>query len=125
MSLRLGDQALKILQTLLIEVAAFRVAVAFHGDDVIELAHAGVTLVGFRAYRDHRPYTPTELAELARTAREAGAVLVTTEKDLSRMLPLGAGIEPDRLLVLRIEAAIADERALLEPVLAAARGAGR
>lgn len=90
-----------------------------------DLERAGVTLVGFRAYRDHRPYTPPELAELDRAARDADAVLVTTEKDLSRIVPLAAVIEPARLLALRIEATITDEPALMQRVRAAIAGPAR
>ncbi|WP_259780592.1 tetraacyldisaccharide 4'-kinase [Aestuariispira ectoiniformans] len=40
---------------------------------------------GFHAFPDHHPYTEGDLALLLETAHSAGALLVTTEKDLVRV----------------------------------------
>jgi len=87
-----------------------------------DLERSGVELVGFRAFRDHRPYPPAELAELERAAGAHGAVLVTTDKDFSRIASRVAGFERGRLLVLRIEATIEDETALWRLVRATLGG---
>jgi tetraacyldisaccharide 4'-kinase len=49
------------------------------------LRAAGVTLVGAQAFADHHPYAPSELAGLARDAARAGATLLTTPKDFTRL----------------------------------------
>ena len=46
-------------------------------------------MVGTQAFRDHHPYRAADIAEIARRAASARADLVlTTEKDLMRLLPL-------------------------------------
>jgi tetraacyldisaccharide 4'-kinase len=49
------------------------------------LKAAGVTLSDFAAFADHQPYDETTLLVLERQAAEAGAVLLTTEKDWARL----------------------------------------
>ncbi len=50
---------------------------------------AGVALVGERFFRDHRWYCGADLDAIERAARRAGAeILVTSEKDAVRLLPL-------------------------------------
>jgi len=51
------------------------------------LGEAGFTLKGNRRFRDHHRFTPAEADALVDEARRAGAtLLVTTEKDLMRIL---------------------------------------
>jgi tetraacyldisaccharide 4'-kinase len=38
-----------------------------------------------RAFPDHHPYDETDLSSLVRAAEQAGALLVTTEKDAARI----------------------------------------
>jgi tetraacyldisaccharide 4'-kinase len=53
--------------------------------DVVVL---GCTVAGTRAFRDHHPYSRADLDALVMEAAAAGAgALVTTEKDLVRLLP--------------------------------------
>jgi tetraacyldisaccharide 4'-kinase len=53
-----------------------------------DLTTAGYTIAGTRAFRDHHPYSRRDLEALIAQSRAAGAdVLVTTEKDLVRLLP--------------------------------------
>lgn len=64
----------------------------------------GCTLVATRAFRDHHPYTRAELDALAAQASDAGAVaIVTTEKDLVRMLPYRPFRMPVRAMTLTME----------------------
>jgi tetraacyldisaccharide 4'-kinase len=81
------------------------------------LAVAGVMLAGRRAFADHHPYTPSELAALAAEARAAGAVLLTTPKDMARLPPE----QRHGIAVAGVALAWADEaalEALLEQVMA-------
>jgi tetraacyldisaccharide 4'-kinase len=53
-----------------------------------DVTAAGCTVAGTRAFRDHHPYSRRDLDALAAASRAAGAdALVTTEKDLVRLLP--------------------------------------
>lgn len=53
------------------------------------LEGSGVVVAGHETFRDHHPYTPADLARIAARVRETGAeVVLTTEKDLVRLLPL-------------------------------------
>lgn len=47
----------------------------------------GAEIVATRSFPDHAPYERTMLARLAADARNAGAQLVTTEKDAARLPP--------------------------------------
>jgi tetraacyldisaccharide 4'-kinase len=49
------------------------------------LRGAGVSLAGERAFADHHPYAAAELAALAAEAEAAGALLLTTPKDMARL----------------------------------------
>ena len=49
------------------------------------LRAAGVTLAGIWAFADHHPYTEADLAALRRDAHGAGAMLLTTPKDIARL----------------------------------------
>jgi len=54
-----------------------------------DLAAAGWQVVGELPFRDHHPFTRADLDRIARRAAAAGADLVlTTEKDRVRLLPL-------------------------------------
>jgi tetraacyldisaccharide 4'-kinase len=53
------------------------------------LREAGWTIAGTASFADHYRYRARDLAEAARAARAAGAAaIMTTEKDLMRLLPL-------------------------------------
>lgn len=82
-----------------------------------DLIAAGTAVVGFEAFRDHHPFDAATWRELLDRARRAGASLVTTEKDLARLLtldePLLAGAP---LLALRIEACVWDEGVISDAV---------
>lgn len=85
-----------------------------------DLAAVGVMTAGFHAFRDHQPYSLAGWDALVEEARTLGAPLVTTEKDLSRLLAAaGASLGRAELFVLRIETVAWDEALLL----AAVRGA--
>ncbi|MFA5949930.1 MAG: tetraacyldisaccharide 4'-kinase [Hyphomicrobium sp.] len=49
------------------------------------LERLGAHLVGAVAFRDHRPFTKPDAERLLMAAADAGAQLVTTEKDLARL----------------------------------------
>ena len=51
------------------------------------LEAAGVTLNARHVFADHHPYSQAELTALKSNAAKAGAMLVTTEKDLTRIAP--------------------------------------
>ncbi len=54
-----------------------------------EAREAGFDVAGTQAFRDHHPFSPADVADIARRAAGARADLVlTTEKDLMRLLPL-------------------------------------
>lgn len=79
-----------------------------------DLHGQGIELVDFRAFADHHPYTAEELRELQDDATEAGATLVTTEKDLARIeWRDDGGTTP---VALRIEARIWSPDALWKMV---------
>ena len=55
-----------------------------------QLERAGLDVRERLTYRDHHPYTPADLHRIERTLAEANAALVvTTEKDLTRLASLG------------------------------------
>jgi tetraacyldisaccharide 4'-kinase len=81
------------------------------------LEGAGVMLAGRRAFADHHPYAPAELAALAAEAQAAGAVLLTTPKDMARLPP----VQRQGIAVAGVRLAWSDEaalEALLEQVMA-------
>jgi tetraacyldisaccharide 4'-kinase len=51
------------------------------------LEEGGARIVAFHGFPDHHPYAESELKRLANQAAEAGAVLLTTEKDWIRLNP--------------------------------------
>jgi tetraacyldisaccharide 4'-kinase len=74
------------------------------------------TLVGSRAFADHHAYRDLDLVDLSRAAETAGAeILVTTEKDWTKLNALTTGIA---LPLFRVEMAIqfreGDEEGLLK-----------
>jgi tetraacyldisaccharide 4'-kinase len=78
-------------------------------------------VVGHSRFTDHHRYSNAELEAALRRARDAGAALVTTEKDAVR---LDARLAPPReLLVFHSALEIVDEAPLLERLLATARRA--
>ncbi len=53
------------------------------------LEGSGVAVAGHDVFRDHHPYTAADLARIAARVRETGAgAVLTTEKDLVRLLPM-------------------------------------
>jgi len=82
-----------------------------------DLEDAGVAIASFRAFRDHQPYTVAKWDELAAHAASLNVPLVTTEKDLSRLEAVaGASLAKAPLIVMRIEADVWDEEALMSAV---------
>jgi tetraacyldisaccharide 4'-kinase len=68
----------------------------------------GADIVATKHFGDHHIYTSSEIARLKATAREAGAMLVTTEKDFVRMTE----VEREGITVLPVRAAIDNTKAL-------------
>jgi len=89
-----------------------------------ELAAAGWELAGTAAFADHYRYRPADVARLVAAARAAGAwAIMTTEKDLMRLIPLApfalpvcyvpldTAIEPGEAFRRWLGERLADERA--------------
>jgi tetraacyldisaccharide 4'-kinase len=74
------------------------------------LKAAGVRLKGFKAFADHQPLTPDDIAHLQTQAQAAGAQLITTQKDWTRLAPEDRA----RIKVLRIRAKFEDETRLIQ-----------
>jgi tetraacyldisaccharide 4'-kinase len=89
----------------------------------LDLLAQGVELVEFRIHPDHHPYTVAEISELSELARHSDAVLVTTEKDLSRLAWSGEAVTGAPLCALRIEAEPYEPESLLRAVREAAQKA--
>jgi tetraacyldisaccharide 4'-kinase len=91
-----------------------------------ELRDAGWVVSGEQAFRDHHQFTPRDVAHIVQAAEDARAVMVlTTEKDLMRLLPLRPLPMPLAWVPLRVTVEPAAEfRAWLGGRLAAARDAG-
>ena len=67
------------------------------------LREAGCDLVHFEAFPDHRPFAEADLQALAARAAEAGAGLVTTEKDWARLPLAWRAPRPPRPVRARFE----------------------
>ena len=92
---------------------------------VAEAVEGGFDVAGELAFGDHHPYVAADVARIAQQARAASAAIVlTTEKDLVRLLPLRPW--PFRLAVrpmsVRVEPADRFAEWLLERVQTAASG---
>jgi tetraacyldisaccharide 4'-kinase len=72
------------------------------------LEAAGARIAGTKAFPDHHEYTARELESVKRMAAQAGAVVVTTEKDFFRIAPPFR----DRIMVFPVHAAFADDAEL-------------
>ncbi|MGJ3260512.1 MAG: tetraacyldisaccharide 4'-kinase [Rhodospirillales bacterium] len=72
------------------------------------LADAGVTLAATHAFADHHAFRPDELKPLIAAANDAGAVLVTTAKDIVRV----PGDLRTHVTPFPVQLAWEDERAL-------------
>ncbi len=84
----------------------------------LEDLHAqGVEVLASRLFPDHHAYGERDRQELAALSRQAGATLVTTEKDLVRFPVVPAG--GPGVCALRIETQVHDREALLGLVQAA------
>ncbi len=90
-----------------------------------DLAGAGWTVAGTRAFRDHHRYTRRDVTAIVDAARAAQATIVlTTEKDLMRLLPFRPLPLPLAWVPLRVTIEPpAEFRAWLAGRLAAARPA--
>jgi tetraacyldisaccharide 4'-kinase len=87
-----------------------------------DVSAAGVVVVGRSFFRDHHRFRAHELACVAERARRAGAdAIVTTAKDAVRLE--SASFIDLPVIVLSIEARVADEARLRERLLAAVRRA--
>jgi tetraacyldisaccharide 4'-kinase len=87
-----------------------------------DVSAAGVAVAGRAFFRDHHRFRAHELASVAEQARRAGAdAIVTTSKDAVRLD--SAAFTGLPVIVLSIEARVADEARLRERLLAAVRGA--
>jgi len=74
----------------------------------------GVAVAAFEPFRDHHPYTVAELGRLRRRAEAEGAVLVTTEKDMARLIALPDGAHA--VAAVRIEVEFDDDTPLWRAV---------
>jgi tetraacyldisaccharide 4'-kinase len=72
------------------------------------LADLGADIVEENGFADHHSYTAAELARLKARARNAGAILMTTEKDFVRLSPA----DRDGIAVLPVTAQFEDQTAL-------------
>ncbi len=77
------------------------------------LAGQGVKILDEVVFPDHHAYTETDMSEVRRRAEDCGAELVvTTEKDVGKIVPLLH--QNDRLLALRLGTEILEGRERLE-----------
>ncbi len=65
----------------------------------------GARIVGHKAFPDHHPYSAQEIEALKQEAANAGALLVTTEKDLVRI----AANQRDGIVAVPVHAVFADD----------------
>lgn len=89
-----------------------------------EARSAGYEVAASLAFADHHPYGPADVARIGATLRETGAALVvTTEKDLMRLLPLRPW--PFRVAVRQMQVRVEPDAFLpwLQQRLVAARAA--
>ena len=88
-----------------------------------ELSRTGWEVAATRAFRDHHPYSARDMASLFELAAKTGAcALLTTEKDLVRMLPHRPFHHPVGWLPLTMKPEPAEKfRAWLTSAVAAAR----
>jgi tetraacyldisaccharide 4'-kinase len=85
------------------------------------LRDGGWTVVAEQAFRDHYRYSRADVAAIAARARAAGATrVVTTEKDMMRLLPYRPWPLPIEAVPLSIE--LDDRASFAAWLLAAARG---
>jgi tetraacyldisaccharide 4'-kinase len=88
-----------------------------------DLRSAGWTVAGAMTFRDHHPYSRRDLARIVDAARSAGAsAVVTTEKDLVRLLRFRPFAMPVTAVALTIEP---DPRAEFRKWLAGSIAAAR
>ncbi|SON54648.1 Tetraacyldisaccharide 4'-kinase [Hartmannibacter diazotrophicus] len=92
-----------------------------------QLRAEGFTVSEQVAFADHHPLSEAEASGLLRTAEERGLTLVTTEKDLARLVGLSGarGELLARTSAIGVDLVFDDEPALTELVLGAMSGACR
>jgi tetraacyldisaccharide 4'-kinase len=97
--------------------------IAFPAPFVDELRAAGWNVAGVMTFRDHHPYSPRDMFRISRQAGACGAQqVVTTDKDLVRLLPLRPFPLPITAVPLTIEPeALPEFRQWLAGSLRAAR----
>lgn len=78
-----------------------------------DLEARGFTLTAKAAFADHHPFTDAELAVLRKRAQQAGAALITTEKDFVRLAPETR----DGVAVARLTMSVDDPERLMALVL--------
>ena len=66
------------------------------------LREAGAEIVAERRFGDHHRYSPSEVARLLEEAQRMGAVIATTEKDMTKLGPAVAGDRRDEVLVVPV-----------------------
>jgi tetraacyldisaccharide 4'-kinase len=87
----------------------------------LALRDAGWTVVAEQVFRDHHRYSRTDVGAIAARARAAGASrVVTTEKDMMRLLPYRPWPLPIEVVPLSIE--LDDRASFAAWLLAAAQG---
>lgn len=69
---------------------------------VATLEAAGATIIAQRAFGDHHAYGAGDVAALIIEAKQRGALIATTEKDMTKLDPLWPAAERDRLLVVPV-----------------------
>jgi tetraacyldisaccharide 4'-kinase len=83
----------------------------------------GCVLAGSRAYNDHYAYADCDLADLCRTACSQGAgLLLTTQKDWTKIASLNRPVEPLPVAYLAIELQFTSGRNLLNTLIERALG---
>lgn len=88
------------------------------------LGHAGITVVEELVFPDHHAYTLADLREIEHRASVRGVeVMVTTEKDAGKLIPLlGSKEQRRRILALRIETEVMEGRERLEELVLGDKG---
>lgn len=87
------------------------------------LEAVGATIVAERAFGDHHAYTEADVAAALATAGRLGALIATTEKDATKLLPLWPAAAKDRLVIVPVRL-VFDVPEEIAALLAASGAAG-